>query len=73
VRPYYIVPDGKVGHDAYAVIRETIRLLDQVAIARVVLTNRELACHRLASTRHDPMGIHVLKAASAYWNNVQEI
>jgi DNA end-binding protein Ku len=41
VRPYYIVPDGKVGHDAYAVIRETIRSLDQVAIARVVLTNRE--------------------------------
>jgi non-homologous end joining protein Ku len=22
VRPYYIVPDGKAGHDAYAVIRE---------------------------------------------------
>jgi DNA end-binding protein Ku len=41
VRPYYIVPDGKVGHDAYAVIRETIRSLDQVAIARVVLTSRE--------------------------------
>ena len=35
VRPYYIVPDGKVGHDAYAVIRETIRSLDKVAIARV--------------------------------------
>jgi hypothetical protein len=29
VRPYYIVPDGKVGHDAYAVIRDTIRSLDQ--------------------------------------------
>ena len=40
-RPYYIVPDGKVGHDAYAVIRETIRSLDKVALARVVLTNRE--------------------------------
>jgi DNA end-binding protein Ku len=40
VRPYYIVPDGKVGHDAYAVIRETIRSLDKVALARVVLTNR---------------------------------
>src|SRR6201985_3323977 len=40
-RPYYIVPDGKVGHDAFAVIRETIRSLDKVAIARVVLTNRE--------------------------------
>src|SRR3989440_6484390 len=36
VRPYYIVPDGKVGHDAYAVIRETIRSLDKVALARVL-------------------------------------
>ena len=35
------MPDGKVGHDAYAVIRETIRSLDKVALARVVLTNRE--------------------------------
>jgi hypothetical protein len=25
IRPYYLVPDGKVGHDAFAVIRETIR------------------------------------------------
>jgi DNA end-binding protein Ku len=41
MRPYYIVPDGKVGHDAFAVIRETIRTMDKVAIARVVLTNRE--------------------------------
>jgi DNA end-binding protein Ku len=41
IRPYYLVPDGKVGHDAYAVIRETIRSMDMVAIGRVVLTNRE--------------------------------
>jgi DNA end-binding protein Ku len=41
VRPYYIVPEGKVGHDAFAVIRETIRAMDKVAIGRVVLTNRE--------------------------------
>ncbi|MDN5005252.1 Ku protein [Bradyrhizobium sp. GCM10027634] len=41
IRPYYLVPDGKVGHDAYAVIRETIRSMDKVAIGRVVLTNRE--------------------------------
>jgi DNA end-binding protein Ku len=40
-RPYCLVPDGKVGHDAYAVIRETIRSLDKVALARVVLTNRQ--------------------------------
>jgi DNA end-binding protein Ku len=41
IRPYYLVPDGKVGHDAFAVIRETIRGLNKVAIGRVVLTNRE--------------------------------
>src|SRR6201989_2266563 len=41
IRPYYLVPDGKVGHDAVAVIRETIRSLNKVAIGRVVLTNRE--------------------------------
>jgi hypothetical protein len=27
IRPYYLVPDGKVGHDAFAVIRETKRAL----------------------------------------------
>jgi DNA end-binding protein Ku len=41
IRPYYLRPDGKVGHDAFAVIRETIRAMDKVAIGRVVLTNRE--------------------------------
>ncbi|MGY4625395.1 Ku protein [Bradyrhizobium sp. USDA 4486] len=41
IRPYYLRPDGKVGHDVFAVIRETIREMDKVAIGRVVLTNRE--------------------------------
>ena len=41
IRPYYLVPDGKVGHDAFAVVRETIRSMNKVAIGRVVLTNRE--------------------------------
>jgi len=41
IRPYYLVPDGKVGHDAFAVIRETVRSMNKVAIGRVVLTNRE--------------------------------
>jgi hypothetical protein len=40
-KPYYLRPDGKVGHDAFAVIRETIREMNKVAIGRVVLTNRE--------------------------------
>src|SRR5437016_902903 len=50
IRPYYLRPDGKVGHDAFAVIRETIREMDKVAIGRVVLTNRE---HIIAL---EPMG-----------------
>ena len=41
IRPYYLRPDGKVGHDAFAVIRETIREMSKVAIGRVVLANRE--------------------------------
>jgi len=41
IRPYYIVPDGKVGHDAYTVIRETIRSMKMTALGRIVLTNRE--------------------------------
>jgi DNA end-binding protein Ku len=41
IRPYYLTPEGKIGHDAFAVIRETIRSMDMVAVGRVVLTNRE--------------------------------
>jgi DNA end-binding protein Ku len=41
IRPYYLRPNGKVGHDAFTVIRETIREMNKVAIGRVVLTNRE--------------------------------
>src|SRR6202051_1463839 len=41
IRPYYLVPDGKVGRAAFAVTREPIRSMNKVAIGRVVLTNRE--------------------------------
>jgi DNA end-binding protein Ku len=40
-RPYYIVPDGKVGQQAFAVIREAIRRRAMVALGRVVLSTRE--------------------------------
>ena len=40
-RPYYVVPDGKAGVDAFAVIRDAMKDKDRVALARVVLTNRE--------------------------------
>lgn len=39
--PYYIVPDGKSGIDAFAVIRDAMKDQDRVALARVVLANRE--------------------------------
>ncbi len=41
VRPYYIAPDGKVGLDAFVVIRNIIEQMKMVALGRVVLTSRE--------------------------------
>ena len=77
VRPYYIVPDGKVGHDAFAVIRETIRSLDKVALARVVLTSRE---HVIALEARDKglMGMllrypYEVRDASEYFDDIQDV
>ena len=39
--PYYIAPDGKAGVDAFAVIRDAMKDQDRVALAKIVLTNRE--------------------------------
>lgn len=39
--PYYIVPDGDVGLQAFAVIREAIKKEGMVALGKVVFTNRE--------------------------------
>jgi DNA end-binding protein Ku len=39
--PYYIVPDGEVGQQAFAVIREAIKKEGMVAIAKIVFTSRE--------------------------------
>jgi DNA end-binding protein Ku len=41
IRPYYIAPDGKVGQDAFVVIRDIIEKMNMVALGRVVLTSRE--------------------------------
>jgi len=39
--PYYLVPDGDVGQQAFAVIRDAIRKVGMVALGRVVFTSRE--------------------------------
>jgi DNA end-binding protein Ku len=77
VRPYYIVPDGKVGHDAYAVIRETIRSLDQVALGRVVLTSRE---HVIGLEARDKglMGMllrypYEVRDSAEYFDDIQDV
>jgi DNA end-binding protein Ku len=77
IRPYYLTPDGKVGHDAFAVIRETIREMNKVAIGRVVLTNRE---HIIAL---DPlhkglMGTllrypYEVRSADEYFDDIQDV
>lgn len=39
--PYYIVPDGEVGAQAFAVIREAIRKQGMVALGKVAFTSRK--------------------------------
>lgn len=39
--PYYIVPDGEIGQQAFSVIREAIRKEGMVALGKVVFTSRE--------------------------------
>jgi DNA end-binding protein Ku len=39
--PYYIAPDGEVGQQAFAVIREATRKEGMVAIGKVLFTSRE--------------------------------
>ena len=77
IRPYYLRPNGKVGHDAFAVIRETIREMNMVAIGRVVLTNRE---HIIALEPLDKglMGTllrypHEVRAEGEYFDEIQDV
>ena len=39
--PYYLVPEGEVAQQAFAVIREAIRKEGMVALAKIVFTSRE--------------------------------
>src|SRR6201996_1762965 len=77
IRPYYLVPDGKVGHDAFAVIRGTVRSMNKVAIGRVVLTNRD---HIIAL---EPLGKgltgtllrypYEVRSETEYFDDVQDV
>ena len=39
--PYYMVPSGDLGAEAFAVIREAMRMANKIAIGRVVMSTRE--------------------------------
>jgi DNA end-binding protein Ku len=42
--PYHLVPDGKTGIEAFAVIREAMRQKTVVALGRLVMSTRERIC-----------------------------
>jgi non-homologous end joining protein Ku len=65
IRPYYLRPYGKVDHEAFAVIRETIRETNKVAIGRVLFSDRQ----QLIAL--DPLGKGLLGTLLRYPYEVQ--
>jgi DNA end-binding protein Ku len=75
--PYYIAPTDKVGQEAFAVIRDTIRDKGMVALGRVVLARREHVVMLeafdkglLATTLRYP---YEVREASAYFEDVPDM
>jgi DNA end-binding protein Ku len=74
--PYYIAPDGEVGQQAFAVIREAIRKEGMVAVGKVVFTSRE---HIIALEARDNgmLGItlrypYEVRTQSDYFDDIKE-
>src|SRR6476660_7502982 len=65
-RPYYIVPDGKAGEEAFAVIRDAMKDKGRVALPKIVLTNRQ---HIMAI---EPMGKILLGTLLRYDYEVRD-
>src|SRR6202044_591928 len=77
IRPYYLTPDGKVGHDPFAVIGEPPREMNNLAIGRVGLTTRD---HILALEPMDKglMGTllrypYEVRSADEYFDDIQDV
>ncbi len=75
--PYYIAPTDKVGQEAFAVIRDTIRDKGMVALGRVVLARREHVVMLeafdkglLATTLRYP---YEVREATAYFEDVPDM
>jgi DNA end-binding protein Ku len=75
--PYYVTPDGQVGQDAFAVIREAMRGNDMVALGRVVLAKRERVVMLqpwekglVATTLHYP---YEIRDAKEYFDDIPDV
>jgi DNA end-binding protein Ku len=65
-KPYYMVPNGKVGAEAFAVIRDAMKSKDRAGLARVVMANRE---HIIAI---EPLGKGILATTLRYDYEVRD-
>jgi DNA end-binding protein Ku len=65
-KPYYIVPSGKVGAEAFAVIRDAMKDKERVGLARIVMSNRE---HIIAL---EPLGKGILGTTLRYDYEVRD-
>ncbi len=65
-KPYYIIPNGKAGVEAFAVIRDAMKDRDRVALARIVMAHRE---HIIAL---EPLGKGLLGTTLRYDYEVRE-
>jgi non-homologous end joining protein Ku/predicted HicB family RNase H-like nuclease len=75
--PYYVIPDGTAGQDAYAVIRESIRSVDKVAIAHVTSADQQ---HVMALEARESglLGTllrypHEIREASSYFDQIPKM
>jgi DNA end-binding protein Ku len=75
--PFYIAPDGRVGQDAFAVIREAMRGKGMVALGHVVLAKRERVIMLqpwdkglMATTLHYP---YEIRDAKEYFDDIPDV
>lgn len=75
--PYYLAPDGAMAEETFAVLREAMRQSGKLAIARLVLTNRERVV--TIGARENGMFVTVLRNPSEvrgtaeYFGNIPEV
>jgi DNA end-binding protein Ku len=74
--PYFVTPDGEVGQQAFAVIREAIRKEGMVAIGKVVFTSREHII-MLEARENGMMGVNLryqyeVRAAKEYFDDIDK-